>query len=139
MKSFVAAAALACISLGTPAFAQHAQAIEAAKAGALAWLAINDAGQFGASWQAASRSLRGKVSQADWEQAVGMSRPPLGAVKRRVLKSAVYLTELPGAPKGEYVVIQYATDFQNKDQLTETVTPVREQDGSWKVSGYFIR
>jgi hypothetical protein len=46
---------------------------------------------------------------------------------------------LPGAPAGDYVVIQYATQFANKDKAVETVVPMRTPDGSWKVSGYFIR
>jgi hypothetical protein len=37
------------------------------------------------------------------------------------------------------VVIQYETQFKNKKAALETVTPMREKDGSWKVSGYFIR
>jgi hypothetical protein len=45
---------------------------------------------------------------------------------------------LPGAPEGEYVVIQYETQFEHKAGAIETVTPLREKDGSWRVSGYFI-
>jgi Protein of unknown function (DUF4019) len=45
---------------------------------------------------------------------------------------------LPNAPAGEYVVIQYETQFEHKANAIETVTPLREKNGSWKVSGYFI-
>jgi hypothetical protein len=55
------------------------------------------------------------------------------------LKSRTYSTTLPGAPDGEYVVIQYQTSFANKKASVETVTPMREKDGRWRVSGYFIR
>jgi hypothetical protein len=48
------------------------------------------------------------------------------------------LRTLPGAPDGEYVVIQYATRFEHKPSIIETVTPMLDKDGSWKVSGYFI-
>jgi hypothetical protein len=37
------------------------------------------------------------------------------------------------------VVIQFDTRFENRPLSMETVTPMREKDGSWKVSGYFIR
>jgi len=37
------------------------------------------------------------------------------------------------------VVIQYDTQFENKKSAMETVTPHLEKDGSWKVSGYYIR
>jgi len=36
-------------------------------------------------------------------------------------------------------VIQYETRFENKASAIETVTPMKQKDGSWKVSGYFIR
>jgi hypothetical protein len=30
-------------------------------------------------------------------------------------------------------------EFANKAGATETVVPMRDADGSWKVSGYFIK
>ena len=57
----------------------------------------------------------------------------------RKLKGAQYETSLPGAPDGEYVVIQYDTSFENKQSAVETITPTLDKDGQWRVSGYFIR
>ena len=57
----------------------------------------------------------------------------------RKIKSQQYATSLPGAPDGEYVVIQYATTFENKADAVETVTPMLDKDGQWKVSGYYIK
>jgi hypothetical protein len=37
------------------------------------------------------------------------------------------------------VVIQFNTRFENKAAAIETVTPMHEKDGSWRVSGYFIK
>jgi len=45
----------------------------------------------------------------------------------------------PGAPDGEYVVIQYDSSFENKTEAVETVTPMLDPDGVWRVSGYYIR
>ena len=53
--------------------------------------------------------------------------------------SAEFTTKLPGAPDGEYVVIQYRTKFQNKADAIETVAPMRDQDGVFRVSGYYVR
>jgi hypothetical protein len=66
-------------------------------------------------------------------------RDPLGAVKSRSLKSAAFSHNPPGAPAGDYVMLQYDTQFANKGKAVETVVPMRTPDGSWKVSGYFIR
>jgi len=53
--------------------------------------------------------------------------------------SKKYMTSLPGAPDGEYVVIQYKTSFENKKDAVETVTPMKDEDGVWRVSGYYIK
>jgi hypothetical protein len=45
---------------------------------------------------------------------------------------------LPGAPDGDYEVVQFQTRFANKAAATETVVLSREATG-WKVDGYFIR
>ena len=66
-------------------------------------------------------------------------RVPLGAQMSRVVKSKQYTTSVPGAPDGQYVVIQFTTSFKNKGSATETVTPMLDKDGSWRVSGYFIK
>jgi len=57
----------------------------------------------------------------------------------RELKTAKYATSLPGAPDGEYVVIQFKTSFANKADALETITPMKDDKGAWRVSGYFIK
>jgi hypothetical protein len=60
-------------------------------------------------------------------------------VKARKVKSATFTRTLPGAPDGEYVVIQFESQFENKAAAIETVTPMHDKDGVWRVSGYFIK
>ena len=55
------------------------------------------------------------------------------------MTSATFATTLPNAPKGSYVVIQYETKAAGGMTVTETVTPMRDPDGKWRVSGYYIR
>ena len=31
------------------------------------------------------------------------------------------------------------TSFQNKKSAVETITPMKENDGKWRVSGYYIK
>jgi hypothetical protein len=57
----------------------------------------------------------------------------------RKFKSAQYTKSVPGAPDGEYVVLQFDTSFANKKEAVETVTPMLDPDGKWKVSGYYIK
>ena len=44
-----------------------------------------------------------------------------------------------GTADGEYVILQYQTVFENKAEAVETVTPMVDWDGAWKVSGYFVK
>ena len=53
--------------------------------------------------------------------------------------SKTYAEALPGAPDGKYVVVQYRTSFERKESAVETVTPMLDEDGRWRVSGYFIK
>ena len=66
-------------------------------------------------------------------------RQPLGKVKSRKLMSKKYTKNLPGAPDGDYMVIQYRSSFENKKSAMETITPMLDKDGKWKVSGYYIK
>jgi len=66
-------------------------------------------------------------------------REPLGKLISRKVANALYTTSLPGLPDGQYVVIQFNTSFENKKSGIETVTPMVDKDGRWRVSGYYIK
>lgn len=103
------------------------------------WLTLVDGAKYGESWTAAAAAFKAAVTEDKWTQAMESVRAPLGAVESRKLTSAVYSKTLPGAPDGEYVVVQYQTIFTHKKEAVETVVSAREKDGSWKMSGYFIK
>jgi hypothetical protein len=44
-----------------------------------------------------------------------------------------------GAHDGKYVVIQLDTVFAGKSSAVETVTPMLDPDGIWRVSGYYVK
>lgn len=127
--------ALAC----APAVAQESDQVVKAKAAAQLWLASADAGLYDKTWEQAAAPFQQAVTKADWDVAVKAARAPLGSLKSRSVSSAILTDNLPGAPKGEYVVIQYASDFTNRQKVVETVTPMRAPDGTWKVSGYYVK
>lgn len=113
-------------------------AVEKAQDAAKAWLSLVDNGKYAASWDETATAFRKVVTKADWEKTIKVVRAPFGAAKSRTVKTASFTETLPGAPKGPYVVIQYETQFEN-EKVIETVTPMRENDGSWKVSGYYCK
>ena len=112
---------------------------KAAIAAAEKWLTIVDKGKYAESWNESSEYFQQAVTQDQWEQAVQAVRGPLGKLISRKVKSATYTTSLPGAPDGQYVVIQFNTSFGNKKSAIETVTPRMDSDGKWRVSGYLIK
>lgn len=59
-------------------------------------------------------------------------------MKSRQLLGTQFTKSLPGAPDGEYVVIQFKTNFAAKPDAIETVTPMKSE-GAWRDSGYFIK
>ncbi len=110
-----------------------------ARTAALAWLALIDDGEYRASWGQAAFLFKSRVSRDQWVDAVRSTRTPFGMVRSRSFLRAAYQTRIPGAPDGKYVVIRYRAAFEHKESTVETVTPMLEQDGIWRVSGYFIR
>jgi Protein of unknown function (DUF4019) len=118
--------------------APHAAAEQAARASTDAWLALIDQKRYADSWDAAAPIFQSAVSKEKWAEAAKAARSPLGDVVSRKFRAAEYKTSLPGAPDGEYVIVYYDTSFAQKATATESVTPAKATDGSWKVAGYFI-
>ena len=121
------------------AIAQDSEKERAAVSAAEKWLSMVDEGKYSESWQEAAEYLRNAIKQEQWNHSLRAVRKPLGKVVSRQMKSATYKTSLPGAPDGEYVVIQFDTSFEKKRAAIETVTPMMDQDGKWSVSGYYLK
>jgi hypothetical protein len=122
-----------------PAVRAQQRPEQLAQQSAESWLALVDSGKYAESWQEAAPVFKAAVTKEQWQGLLRGSRDPLGKMLSRKLKSATYTTTLPGAPDGEYVVIQYESGFEHKQSAVETVTPMLDKDGKWKVSGYYIK
>lgn len=126
--------------LGTAAvMADNSDREKAAIASAEKWLKLVDQGKYIHSWKESAGYFKRAVSQKQWEQAMKSGREPLGKLISRKVANALYTTSLPGAPDGQYVAIQFNTSFENKKSGVETVTPMVDKDGKWRVSGYYIK
>jgi hypothetical protein len=140
VKAFVTSFALICVLSAFVGIAYGAVEKEkAASDAATPWLALVDTGQYAESWFQGANFFRGAVSKEQWKDTLDTVRAPLGKLDSRQLKSATYTTKIPNAPAGEYVVLQYETNFERAPGMIETVTPMLEKDGKWKVSGYFVK
>ena len=83
--------------------------------------------------------MRRAVTKVDLEAALKRVLQPFGKVVSRKLLSTNHTTSMPGAPDGEYIVMQYQTDFESKKGAVETITPMKDPDGQWRVSGYYVK
>lgn len=102
------------------------------------WVSLVDAQRWEKSWSSAGTIFKSQLTAQAWAAAIQPVRKPLGAVSSRVLQSATKQGSLPGAPAGEYQLVEFKTGFANKKAAVETVVLSRESAG-WKVVGYFIR
>ena len=126
------------IMAASVAVAQNAKT-DAAQKNAESWLALVDQGDYAASYDQASSMFKSALTKEKWVDTSKAVRSPLGKLVSRKLQNAQYTTQLPGAPDGQYVVVQYQTSFENKKEAVETVIMQFDKDGQWRVSGYYIK
>ena len=105
---------------------------QAARVAAEAWLKLVDSGQYAEAWEACAKETR----KADDKQTLVTTYTQLfqsiGKLESRQLLTNRYALE----QATEFVNVQYDTQFAAK-RVTETVALIREDDGTWRVSGYF--
>lgn len=126
-------------TIGGCAQESNSEAEKLAIASAQSWLEFVDTEKYAECWEEAAELFKSAISEAKWSENIQVVRKPLGKVISRKLNSQEYMTSLPGAPDGEYVVIQYNTEFEHKKAAVETITPMLDDDGKWRVSGYYIK
>lgn len=112
---------------------------EAAIQSAKDWLSLVDEERYAKSWETASSFFKNAIQKEQWITSMNAFRKPLGNLLDRKIKNSQYTKALPGAPDGEYVVIQFETSFENKKSSIETITPMLDKDGKWRTSGYYIK
>ena len=122
-------------NLGTVTEAQpKSDAEQAALPAAKDWLKMIDARDYSGSWNQAARAFQAAVTVKGWGDSLKKYREPAGDVVLRKL-----LNIRGEVPPGNYVIMQFQTDFTKKHSAVETVTFVDEKDGPWKAAGYFIK
>ena len=104
-----------------------------------AFLSLVDSGKYEKSWDEASLFFKSQITQKQWSEKLSALRPFFGNIIHRTVKHTRYLTSVPGAPDGEYVIVVFQSSFEKKTSASETVTPMLDKDGKWRVTGYFIK
>ena len=103
------------------------------------WLALMDANKVEQAWDASAGALKTAGPKTAVVPKLRQVRDQVGKVVSRKLSTKKLVHNLPGAPAGDYVVIQYNTKFAKKGDAVETVATMKEKDSKWRVAGYFIK
>ncbi len=129
----LAALALAMPLTPVPPPNQTAAAETATVEAARQWLALVDANDWTAGWDATAQAFKSLNTVEKWAEVSNQVRKQLGASKGRELISAEFA---PAPPYGVWIV-KFRGHYSNKADAVETLSLVREGDG-WKVVGIFI-
>lgn len=119
--------------------AKQGETLKKALTSAKEWLKLIDADDYAKSWKETAPFFQKMVPEEKWIEQLSAIRKPFGAMKSRAIITSRKMSSPPNAPKGEYVIFQFRTSFENKSDAIETVTPMLGEDGEWRVSGYYIR
>jgi hypothetical protein len=115
------------------------QAVSQAFRCGMLWLKQMDKNKCDICWEQSAECMRKTLSKKDWQLAQEKTRCTLGKLISRKTISKEYTTTMRDLPEGEFVVIQFQTTFENGKEVVETITPMKEKDGNWRVSEYIIK
>ena len=137
-RAVLAALAAWAIACALPANAQDPRSSEA-QAAAREWLALVDANDTVGTYNAAAKRFQQAMPVDQWTAAMNQARQQFGATKQRTMIVTEPPTPGKEVPPGDFLVIIFRTEFENRSTGTETLTVEREQDGKWRVVGYLMR
>jgi len=103
------------------------------------WLVLADRLDYEATWNSSSELFQTAIDVADWTRSLKAARSPLGENLSRSIDHIEPMNNPAGAPDGEYIKLQFNSSFEKKQTAGETVTLVKENNGQWRLAGYFIQ
>ena len=106
---------------------------------ARAWLTKLDKGYFQQCYDETAQTLKNNFDRKQWFDSMTAHRKPLGEAGKRKEINMFYETQLQTGETGDYVTVQYGSVFQQKLAVVESIIFMKEQDGSWKISGYWLK
>jgi hypothetical protein len=104
-----------------------------------AWISLIDREAYDESWDRTAEVFRSRVKKDQWIEDLKTNRKPLGTVRSRKLLTAVYVSDLPDSPRGQYVLLDYEVAFQTDAATHEVIIPYLAGDGEWRVAGYSLK
>ena len=112
----------------------NAEAKQAAREAVSEWLELTDAGEFEASYDAASATMKDQVTREQWMQMSSQAEKQVGELQNRQFVQSQYQESIPQLDGSTAVILMYQSTFES-GSLREMVVAVEEGD-DWKVAGY---
>src|SRR5262245_58119508 len=104
-----------------------------------AWVSLIDREAYDESWDRTAAVFKARIKKEQWIEDLERNRRPLGKVRSRKLLTAVYVSDLPDSPRGEYVLLNYEVAFESDVSIREIIIPYLAADGEWLVAGYSLQ
>jgi hypothetical protein len=108
-----------------------------ARAAALHWLQLVDAGDYAPAYEEEAARLRTTTTEAQFIRSMEGRRAPFGRVLSRKFIGAAFTRKLTGSPDGRYESILFRTSFQHKALAAERVILTHEAR-QWRVVDYRV-
>ena len=140
-RSLLLGCLVIAILFSTPSWvsAQDDASIKKAVAAAESFLSLLDNGKYEESWDASAEAFRNAVIKEQWKAAAGQVRGGVGLMSSRKLMSGVDAPKAGKNAQGEFVVVKFESAFSKLPNAIETVSPMLDKDGQYRVSGYFVK
>ena len=110
---------------------------QGARAAALQWLQLVDAGDYAQAHEEEPARLRTSTTETQFVRSLEKRRTPFGRVLSRKFIGAAVTRKLTGWPDGRHERILFRTSFEHKALAAERVTLVHESH-EWRVADYRV-
>jgi len=108
-----------------------------ARAAALEWLALVDAGDYAQAYAQEPARLRAATTEEQFVRSMEGRRAPFGRVRSRSFIGAAFTRKMTGSPDGRYESILFRTVFEHKALAAERVILAHESR-RWRVVDYRV-
>jgi hypothetical protein len=102
-----------------------------------AWLKLLDQGNYGESWETATKFIQYTLTKEEWIQSMDILRKPLGSMIDRTLVDMRVAMNPPNVPEGEYMILVFDTKFSSGTTAKELLT-MQEHQGVWRLYTYSL-
>lgn len=121
----------------TPEMLQQQKDIDASDKFAAEWLKVVDKGDFGTSYEMATKALKFTIPRNEWIELLKVMKGSHGAVLDRKIVDIRTAKNPKGAPAGDYMIFIYDTTFADGKKGVEILS-LQEFEGVWRVYTYTL-